>query len=203
MAEDVAGNGVPRLRFTEAAVAKLREVVASNPRPVAGLRLWIAARGPEGFDHGLTLVEDGRPPADHVRVEADGLVVFVDTRDASYMDGVRIHYQYKGPQISGLEFENPNPLWRDPLALRVQELFDRSINPSIAAHGGYVNLLEVKGTVAYVELGGGCQGCGMASVTLKQGIEVAVKEAVPEIAEVVDTTDHASGSNPYYKPSKK
>jgi Fe-S cluster biogenesis protein NfuA len=69
-------------------------------------------------------------------------------------------------------------------------------------HGGYITLLDVKDDVAYVALGGGCQGCGMANVTLKQGIEALIREAVPEIHQVVDTTDHAGGTNPYYQPSK-
>ena len=69
-------------------------------------------------------------------------------------------------------------------------------------HGGNVTLIEVKDGRAYIEMGGGCQGCGMASVTLKQGIEVSVREAVPEIQEVIDVTDHAEGTNPYYQPTK-
>ena len=92
---------------------------------------------------------------------------------------------------------------RTTVELRVQELFDSSINPSIASHGGYVDLIGIEGKTAYVQLGGGCQGCGMADVTLKQGIDVAVKETAPEIEQVVDVTDHASGTNPYYQPSKK
>ncbi len=100
-------------------------------------------------------------------------------------------------------FENPNALWHDELSMRIQYLFDNAINPQIAAHGGMVNLIEVIGDIAYVELGGGCQGCNLANVTLKQGIEAAVLEYVPEISEVRDTTDHASGENPFYRPSKK
>ena len=76
-------------------------------------------------------------------------------------------------------------------------------DPGIASHGGYVDLVGVEGPVAYIQLGGGCQGCGLADVTLKQGIEVAVKEAVPEIEEVADATDHDAGTNPYFQPSKK
>ena len=89
------------------------------------------------------------------------------------------------------------------MALKIQELFDASINPGIASHGGFVDLLGVEGNVAYIRLGGGCQGCGLADVTLKQGIEVAIKEAVPKIEEVADATDHDSGTNPYFEPSKK
>ena len=100
--------------------------------------------------------------------------------------------------------DNPNPawVWDDPLAQSVQDVLTDQINPAIAAHGGWVQLLDVKEDVAYIELGGGCVGCGLVDVTLQQGIEVAIKEAVPAIQAVVDRTDHASGTNPYYQASK-
>jgi NFU1 iron-sulfur cluster scaffold homolog, mitochondrial len=85
----------------------------------------------------------------------------------------------------------------------VQELFDKEVNPAVAAHGGYFNLLDVQDNTVYVELGGGCQGCGMANVTLRQGVEARLREVLPEMAALVDTTDHASGQNPYYQASKK
>ena len=77
------------------------------------------------------------------------------------------------------------------------------INPQIAAHGGFAELVAVDGSIAYLRMGGGCQGCGMAAVTLSQGIEVAILDTVPEITEVVDVTDHAGGTNPYYQAAKK
>jgi len=89
------------------------------------------------------------------------------------------------------------------VARRIRAVLDDAINPSIAAHGGHAELAGIEDRVAYLRLGGGCQGCGMASVTLSQGIEVAITDAVPEIIEVVDVTDHASGSNPYFEPAKK
>jgi Fe/S biogenesis protein NfuA len=85
---------------------------------------------------------------------------------------------------------------------RVVQVLDQQINPSIAAHGGVAELVAVEGGTAYLRLGGGCQGCGMASVTLSQGIERAIKEAIPEITAVIDVTDHASGQNPYYEAAK-
>ena len=85
---------------------------------------------------------------------------------------------------------------------RVQELIDTSINPAVAGHGGYIELLDVKDNTVYLRMGGGCQGCGAADVTLKAGIERMIFEEVPEVTEVLDVTDHASGSNPYYAPSK-
>jgi Fe-S cluster biogenesis protein NfuA len=86
---------------------------------------------------------------------------------------------------------------------RVQEVFDRRINPAVASHGGVVQLIDVQGNTIFIQMGGGCQGCGMADVTLKQGIEVEIRSAVPEVGEILDTTDHAAGRNPYYTPSRK
>ena len=118
----------------------------------------------------------------------------------------------------GLLLQNPNsppqPLpamparrrtWTssDPVVAKVVEVLDTQINPQIAAHGGYAELVAVEAPIAYLRMGGGCQGCGMAAVTLSQGIEVALLESVPEITEVVDVTDHASGANPYYEAAKK
>ncbi len=81
---------------------------------------------------------------------------------------------------------------------KVQELFDAEINPAIASHGGHVQLVDVQGTSVHLIMGGGCQGCASAQMTLRQGIERAIREHVPEVSEVVDATDHAAGANPYY-----
>jgi Fe-S cluster biogenesis protein NfuA len=83
---------------------------------------------------------------------------------------------------------------------RVQTLLTEEINPAVESHGGYVSLIDVKGNTIYIQLGGGCQGCGMAHITLKHGIEQAIRARIPEVGEILDTTDHASGSNPYYAP---
>jgi Fe/S biogenesis protein NfuA len=85
----------------------------------------------------------------------------------------------------------------------VQQVLDLQINPAIAAHGGSAQLVAVQEDSAYLRLGGGCVGCGMVAVTLKQGIESAIRAGVPEIARVVDVTDHAAGTNPYYEPAAK
>ena len=87
-------------------------------------------------------------------------------------------------------------------ARAIQELLDQRINPSVAMHGGHIALIDVKEDIAYIRMEGGCQGCGMASVTLKQGVETAIKETVPSITQVLDSTDHAGGDNPYFQPSK-
>ena len=84
----------------------------------------------------------------------------------------------------------------------IRDLLEREINPAVAQHGGYVELIDVRRNNVYLRLGGGCQGCGAADVTLKQGIEKAIRELAPRVGEILDTTDHASGRNPYYAPSK-
>ncbi len=85
---------------------------------------------------------------------------------------------------------------------KVQELLDTMINPAVSGHGGYIELLDVKDKTVYIRMSGGCQGCGMADVTLKAGIERMIFDEIPEVTEILDVTDHAAGSNPYYSPSK-
>jgi Fe-S cluster biogenesis protein NfuA len=85
---------------------------------------------------------------------------------------------------------------------KVQELIDTMINPAVAGHGGYIELLDVKESTAYIRMSGGCQGCGAADQTLRGGIERLIFEEIPEITEVLDVTDHAAGDNPYYSQSK-
>ena len=90
----------------------------------------------------------------------------------------------------------------DTIRKRVQSILDVEINPAVAAHGGWVELIDVKRNEVFIRMGGGCVGCGMADVTLKQGVEKTIREAIPEVGAIMDTTDHASGRNPYYSPSK-
>jgi Fe-S cluster biogenesis protein NfuA len=84
---------------------------------------------------------------------------------------------------------------------RVQKVLDESINPQISSHGGFVNLANVANNAVYLEFAGGCHGCGMANVTLKYGVERILREAIPGMGEIRDTTDHASGQNPYHGPA--
>lgn len=169
-----------------------------------GIVLTVGGQGPQGFQYGLDFIEKeaARGDADqYLELDFDDFKMFVDTDSTQFLDGVEIDFLQRGLE-SGFHFENPNSRWKDPLAQRVQDVIDTQINPGVASHGGFISLLEVKDNTAFIALGGGCQGCGMADVTLKQGIEVAIKEAVPEIESVLDSTDHAAGNNPYYQPAK-
>jgi Fe-S cluster biogenesis protein NfuA len=86
---------------------------------------------------------------------------------------------------------------------RVQKVLDTVINPAVSQHGGMVTLIDVSNNTVFLEFGGGCQGCGMINVTLKYGVERTIRDEVPEVGDILDTTDHASGRNPYYAPSSK
>lgn len=111
------------------------------------------------------------------------------------------------PGQAGLVIRNPNrpnPLAGKKLELvgdiaeKVTQLITESINPSLAAHGGYTELVGVEGDAVYVKMGGGCQGCSMSAATLVEGITKSIKEEIPEVRDVIDVTDHASGDNPFY-----
>jgi Fe/S biogenesis protein NfuA len=192
-----------KVSVSEAAVAKLNEVIEEYPEDVTGLRLKITGRGADGFEHALTLVEAGYEPEGDTIIEVSGLRIYVERENVEKLNGVSVDYEFKGPNTSGLQFANPNEAWSDSTAMLIQRILDEQVNPQIAAHGGVITLLDYRDGKAYVEMGGGCAGCAQADVTLKQGVEVALKEAIPEIEEVIDTTDHDSGANPYYQPSKK
>lgn len=100
-------------------------------------------------------------------------------------------------------FKEVNSRPREEQMKIVNELFNEEVNPAIAAHGGFFKLLDIQDNNVYVELGGGCQGCSMANVTLRQGVEERLRQVLPEMASLIDSTDHASGTNPYYQESKK
>ena len=97
----------------------------------------------------------------------------------------------------------PNAVNDDALYERVASVFEEQVNPMVARHGGRVELIDVQDAVVMLRMGGGCQGCGMADVTLRQGIEGLLAQAVPEVRGIVDITDHTSGANPYFQASKK
>jgi len=196
------------LEITEAALEKINELIAQSSdqseKIVKGLRVGAEARSPLKVDFKLAFIGDGQElPEDQV-INFDGFDVYVDPDSFPYVDDATIDY-VDTLMGSGFKVERSRravAATSGPLAARVQQVIDEQINPAVAGHGGFISLIDVKDSVVYVELGGGCQGCGMAHVTLKQGVEVAIKEAIPEITEVFDVTEHADGSNPYYQPAK-
>jgi len=110
---------------------------------------------------------------------------------------IREHIRSNDPAVSP-QYDSTMPP-ESEIRKKVQGLLEREINPALGMHGGWVELIDVRKNSVYLKLGGGCQGCGAANMTLKMGIEKAIREQIPEVGEILDTTDHAAGRNPYYQ----
>ncbi|MEO6795475.1 MAG: NifU family protein [Candidatus Dormibacter sp.] len=190
------------LVVTPPALEKIDRVRAQGGRPDACLRLEVAGRRSGRFVYEIDLVDPASAAPDDLIEDTPGLRILVDPASAAHLQGAVIDLD-QSAMGGALTINNPNEGWRDPIAARVQDVLDREINPGVAAHGGFVDLLDVRGGAAYIQMGGGCQGCAQVDVTLRQGIEVAIKATVPEITRVIDSTDHAAGTNPYFQPAKK
>jgi Fe/S biogenesis protein NfuA len=186
------------LNVTEAAADKIRSAKASDGNDDVALRVIVREDGAK-FRYELKLVAVDSKEADDSIVHLDNIDLYLDSESAPRLRGATLDF-VEDISGSGLKFENPNKttLARDPLAGRVQEVLDDRVNPGLAAHGGVVSLVDIQGARVVLSFGGGCQGCGMADVTLKEGVSAQLKQQIPEISEVVDATDHAAGDNPYY-----
>jgi Fe/S biogenesis protein NfuA len=188
----------PLLTVTPDARAKIDSVRSSNDFLDALLRVKVAGRSGPRLQYEIAL-EDPRDRTEaDVAVELGGLTVVVDPDSADQLAGSTIDLD-PGITGGGLRVDNPNEGWRDPLARAVQAVLDTRINPGVGGHGGMVSLIDVRDGTAYMRFGGGCQGCAAVDVTLRAGVEAALRDAVPEITAVVDVTDHAAGENPYYR----
>ncbi|MEA2350161.1 MAG: Fe/S biosis protein NfuA [Thermoleophilaceae bacterium] len=175
--------------------------------------MWIEVTGVHRgeFTYDLSLKPLAAAGPDDTVEQIDDLPVVVPAGDVEALRDALVDWS-DDLMRGGLVVTNPNkpsPVVETPtaeglegdVAERVAQVLEQHINPAIAMHGGMAQLVGVEGDTAFVRLGGGCQGCGMAGVTLDQGIESAIVGAVPEVSRVVDVTDHASGENPYYEPA--
>jgi Fe/S biogenesis protein NfuA len=201
------GRAVP-LRVSEEALSQVMGILAAEDEPdTLGLR--VAVTGVRGVEYTYDLSFEDRTSAtdDDLVYNQGDLVVMVPKDSVDALWGATLDLPSQ-PGQGGLVIRNPNR--PDPLAAidielsgtvaeRVTQLLDQSINPALASHGGFASLVEiVDDTKAVVTMGGGCQGCAVSAMTLRDGIEKAILEHVPEITEVVDATDHDAGANPYY-----
>ena len=187
----------PIISFDEPATRKLGDMRETDRFSGSALRVTVDEEG-GSFCYRIDVVEENsREKADSV-ADCNGLAVYVGPESAPRLQGATLQY-IDGPRGGGFRFENPNRprLLEDPLAARVQQVLEEKVNPGVADHGGRVMLADVRDGKVYVRFGGGCQGCGMADVTLKQGVMATLQREIPEIVEVLDTTDHAAGADPY------
>jgi len=211
--EDIA----PVLTITDEARATVLEVLA-NESESETLALWLEVSGDTGgaytYDMYFQALADAGS-GDVVQSD-DVLPVVIPSDSVVRLQGASLDFVTDDSGEGGLVIVNPNTPpaptlaglgsipevdLSDPFAQRVVTVLEQQVNPSIASHGGRADLVAVEDSSVYLRLSGGCQGCGMAKATLSQGIEVILREAIPELANIVDVTDHADGTNPYYEPA--
>lgn len=209
MAPDTETNVIDEtiVTVTEAARAKVLEIRSAEEDP-DGLGLRIEVVGSSGVEYAYDLAFE--PLADVAEgdsvVVTEGLPVVVPADSVDKLRGATLDLPANANQ-GGLVIRNPNR--PDPLAGveldlhgdiadKVRQLLDQAVNPMLAAHGGFASLVGVEDTKVFLSMGGGCQGCAVSAMTLRQGIETQIRAAIPEVTEIVDVTDHAAGENPYY-----
>jgi Fe/S biogenesis protein NfuA len=191
-------EGETMLNITDLAKEKLAGFAAqAEDSDTLVLRVAIVGRGANGFQYDLQLISQKDADDDDVICEVDGVVVSIAAKSAVHMDGATLDFK-ESLMGGGFHFDNPNPLWADTTEQAVAEVIENKVNPAVASHGGTVSLVGIDDGQVVISFGGGCQGCGMADVTLKQGIEVMIMDEVEGITGVVDVTDHAAGTNPFY-----
>ena len=187
------------LALDEAASRKLAEMRDAGRFDGSALRVSVREHG-AAFRYALERVDAESREADDTIVEAAGILFYLDARSVPLLRGATLQY-VEDLSGGGFKFENPNRprLLEVPLAGEVQRVLDEQVNPGVAAHGGRVTLVDVlEGGRVVVEFGGGCQGCGQADLTLREGVTATLRHALPEITEVLDATDHEAGETPYY-----
>jgi Fe/S biogenesis protein NfuA len=197
------------IEFTERARAMVQQFLAESDEGDLALRIGMSG-SPVAPQFDLTLVGMAEQADDEEMVDGGGFAVFVRKADADMLDGATVDFVERVNE-SGFEVrpsrarrspnqpdqKGPGGIPTGPIADRVRNILETQVNPAIAAHGGMISLVDVDETDVYVEMSGGCQGCALSRMTLKQGVERMLREAVPELTAVHDVTDHASGDNPY------
>lgn len=192
------------IEITAPAVDYFRKLLAQEETPGMGLRISVVEPGTPRADCQLEFCAPGDENTTDIRTEFDGFSLFVAENSESWLDEAAIDFitDETGGQLTikapGLKGKAPD----DDASLqeRVEWVLEQHVNPQIAGHGGRISLVELTAEKEVIlRFGGGCQGCGMAHVTLKQGVEKTLFEMLPELTAVRDVTDHSAGTNPYFE----
>lgn len=192
------------IQITEAAQSYFSRLIEQQGGDFIGIRLSALRAGTPSADARLEFCEQVDLDGQEWAVDCEGFTLFIESASVPYFDGAEVDFvqavgggqvSIKAPRIKG-----GGAAGDGSVVARVQQVLDAEINPQLASHGGKVSIEEITAEHAVVlRFGGGCHGCGMVDVTLRQGVEVTLRQRVPEITAVIDATDHKSGSNPYYK----
>lgn len=203
----MSNRSKPPVEFTDLARETVLRFMEMQGNGDLLVRVRVASASPLDPRYEITMIEPDEKCPEDVVFDGYGFGVVMEPESAKLLDGARIDW-IETLTETGFRVENPNlapigskPL-EGPLADRVRQAIDQFVNPGVAQHGGHVTLVEVRDKIVYLQMGGGCQGCGMASVTLSQGIERILREQVPEIEGIQDVTNHAAGDNPYFDAAK-
>jgi Fe/S biogenesis protein NfuA len=191
------------IQLDEAATQYFQKLLEKQDIIGLGVRMRAHAPGTVNADCKLEFCEPEEVTDSDFTIECEGFSIFVDAISVPFLDATEVSYvsDAAGGQltIKAPKLKAKVPTENSSVIERVQYILDSEINPSVASHGGRVSLLELTAENAVVlQFGGGCQGCGMKDVTLKQGIEKTLLARVPEITAVIDATNHAAGTTPYY-----
>ena len=192
------------ITITDTAKKKFIDAAVAEKREGQGLRVIVRNGGTHKPEFALNFVGPDEATDGDTVVDAGGLKIHADAESAKWLEGASIDF-VETLNESGFKVDAPKaglPRPTGPVADAVQKVLDEHINPAVASHGGHVDLVAIEDKTAFLRFGGGCQGCGMINVTLKQGVEKILFTEVPQITKVMDVTDHAAGENPYYEPAK-
>ena len=192
------------ITVTEAAKKKFLEVIRAEGRADHGLRIIVSNGGTAQPEFALNFVAEGQVTENDTVVDVGEFRVYVNVAHAHFLEDATVDFIDTLTE-SGFKVDAPNAgvaKPEGPVAEAIVRVLEEKINPAVAAHGGNISLVAVQDETAYLRFGGGCQGCGMVNVTLKQGVEKTLFADVPQITKVMDITDHAAGTNPYYQPGK-
>jgi Fe/S biogenesis protein NfuA len=192
------------ITLTDRAREVVRDYLDKSDGEFTALRIGISGGTPLAPDFELTLVGPDDIAESEREVEVGDLTIVVEEEFAPRLEGATVDFVQRvnesGFQVSlAAAAKAAVPTLDGAFAERVKTVLDTEINPAIASHGGTITLVGVEDTEIYLEMGGGCQGCAMSRMTLRQGVERMVRQAVPEVTVIHDVTDHASGENPFFE----
>lgn len=194
----------PNLTITQAAQDHFVHLLEKEAVPGIALRIFVDAPGSARADVNISFCLPGEHRAGDVEVSFEQFTLYIERQSVPFLEGAHIDYKAEGDFASELSISAPNlrpvkPSETASLEERVHYILEMEVNPGLASHGGRVALVEITPEKqAVLRFGGGCHGCGMVDVTLKQGIEKTLLNQIPELVGVVDATDHSLGENPYY-----
>jgi Fe/S biogenesis protein NfuA len=194
-AKEIKKNrSVPLVTLTQGAIDKVFDSLSGGTNE--GVRLTVARQSGE-FVYKFEYVEKGKANPDDISLPCGDYRFFINRESESLIKDSVIDYVNTGFAQAWV-IDNPNPAWDNELAREISKLFDEVINPGVGEHGGHIKLVNLKEPIAYVEMSGGCQGCSMAGKTLTHGVLRVLAEKFPQITDLIDVTDHSSGSKPFF-----